>query len=162
MEEDGISVYDWIDNGWLTVCNNPTIDAADVVKWFVEMRSLGFKIHQVGHDRKFAGEKYFPLMKQAHFSIIDQPQLYYLKSQGFRFLEKAAKDGKIYYVHSLAYEYCVSNVKANEGVDDAVQYEKIMEHTKIDLFDASVFASIRMLKDSEKRKKARAWFGGTQ
>lgn len=160
LEEDGISVYDWIDNGWLTVCNNPTIDAADVVKWFVEMRTLGFKIHQVGHDRKFAGEKYFPLMKQAHFSIIDQPQLYYLKSQGFRFLEKAAKDGKIYYVHSLAYEYCVGNVKASEGVDDAVQYEKIMEHTKIDLFDASVFASIRMLKDSEKRKKARAWFGG--
>jgi phage terminase large subunit-like protein len=35
-----------------------------------------------------------------------------------------------------------------------------MEHTKIDLFDASVFASIRMLKDSDKRKKARAWFGG--
>lgn len=160
LEEDGISVYDWIDNGWLTVCNNPTIDAADVVKWFVEMRTLGFKIHQVGHDRKFAGEKYFPLMKQAHFSIIDQPQLYYLKSQGFRFLEKAAKDGKIYYVHSLAYEYCVGNVKASEGVDDAVQYEKIMEHTKIDLFDASVFASIRMLKDSDKRKKARAWFGG--
>lgn len=160
LEEDGISVYDWLDNGWLTVCNNPTIDATDVVKWFVEMRSLGFKIHQVGHDRKFAGEKYFPLMKQAHFSIIDQPQLYYLKSQGFRFLEKAAKDGKIYYVHSLAYEYCVGNVKANEGVDDAVQYEKIMEHTKIDLFDASVFASIRMLKDSDKRKKARAWFGG--
>lgn len=160
LEEDGISVYDWIDNGWLTVCNNPTIDAADVVKWFVEMRELGFKIHQVGHDRKFAGEKYFPLMKQAHFSIIDQPQLYYLKSQGFRFLEKAAKDGKLYYVHSLAYEYCVGNVKASEGVDDAVQYEKIMEHTKIDLFDASVFASIRMLKDSDKRKKARAWFGG--
>lgn len=160
LEEDGISVYDWLDNGWLTVCNNPTIDATDVVKWFVEMRTLGFKIHQVGHDRKFAGEKYFPLMKQAHFSIIDQPQLYYLKSQGFRFLEKAAKDGKIYYVHSLAYEYCVGNVKANEGVDDAVQYEKIMDHTKIDLFDASVFASIRMLKDSDKRKKARAWFGG--
>ena len=160
LEEDGISVYDWIDNNWLTLCNNPTIDAADVVKWFVEMRSLGFKIHQVGHDRKFAGEKYFPLMKQEHFSIIDQPQLYYLKSQGLRFLEKAAKDGKIYYVHSLAYEYCVGNVKASEGVDDAIQYEKIMEHTKIDLFDASVFASIRMLKDSEKRKKARAWFGG--
>ena len=160
LEEDGISVYDWIDNGWLTICNNPTIDAADVVKWFVEMRAAGFKIRQVGHDRKFAGEEYFPLMKKANFSIIDQPQLYYLKSQGFRHLEKAAKDGKLYYLHSGAYEYCVGNVKANEGVDDAVQYEKIMEHTKIDLFDASVFATIRMLKDSEKRKKAREWFGG--
>lgn len=160
LEEDGISVYDWLDNDWLTLCNNPTIDAADVVKWFVDMRARGFKIHQVGHDRKFAGEEYFPLMKKAHFSIVDQPQLYYLKSQGFRHLEKAAKDGKLYYCHSGAYEYCVGNVKANEGIDDAVQYEKIMEHTKIDLFDASVFAVIRMLKDSEKRKKARDWFGG--
>lgn len=160
LEEDGISVYDWLDNDWMTLCNNPTIDAADVVKWFVDMRSRGFKIHQVGHDRKFAGEEYFPLMKKAHFSIVDQPQLYYLKSQGFRHLEKAAKDGKLYYLHSAAYEYCVGNVKANEGIDDAVQYEKIMEHTKIDLFDASVFAVIRMLKDSEKRKKARDWFGG--
>lgn len=160
LEEDGISVYDWIENDWLTLCNNPTIDAADVVNWFVRMRSLGFKIQSVGHDRKFAGEEYFPLMKKAHFAIFDQPQLYYLKSQGFRHLEKAAKDGKLYYVHSGAYEYCVGNVKANEGVDDAIQYEKIMEHTKIDLFDASVFAVIRMLKDSEKKKKAREWFGG--
>lgn len=160
LEEDGISVYDWLDNDWMTLCNNPTIDAADVVKWFSDMRARGFKIRQVGHDRKFAGEEYFPLMKKAHFSIVDQPQLYYLKSQGFRHLEKAAKDGKLYYLHSGAYEYCVGNVKASEGVDDAVMYEKIMEHTKIDLFDASVFATIRMLKDNEKRKKARDWFGG--
>lgn len=160
LEEDGISVYDWLDNDWLTLCNNPTIDAADVVKWFSDMRARGFKIRQVGHDRKFAGEEYFPLMKKAHFSIVDQPQLYYLKSQGFRHLEKAAKDGKIYYLHSGAYEYCVGNVKASEGVDDAVMYEKIMDHTKIDLFDASVFATIRMLKDTERSKKARDWFGG--
>ena len=160
LEEDGISVYDWLDNDWMTLCNNPTIDAADVVKWFSDMRARGFKIRQVGHDRKFAGEEYFPLMKKAHFSIVDQPQLYYLKPQGFRHLEKAAKDGKLYYLHSGAYEYCVGNVKASEGVDDAVMYEKIMEHTKIDLFDASVFATIRMLKDNEKRKKARDWFGG--
>lgn len=160
LEEDNISVYDWLDNDWLTLCNNPTIDAIDVVNWFIAMRNRGFKIRQVGHDRKFAGEEYFPLMRKAHFSIVDQPQLYYLKSQGFRHLEKAAKDQKLYYVHSGAYEYCVGNVKANEGVDDAIQYEKIMDHTKIDLFDASVFATIRMLKDGEKKKKAQSWFGG--
>lgn len=160
MDEDMIPVYDWVDNGWLTLCNNPTINAADVVNWFVEMRNMGFKIRQVGHDRKFAGEEYFPLMKKAHFSIIDQPQLYYLKSQGFRHIEKAAKDGKLYYLHSNAYEYCVGNIKAMEGTDDAVQYEKVSPHMKIDLFDASVFACIRMLKDDEKKKKARSWFGG--
>lgn len=160
MDEDMIPVYEWVDNGWLTLCNSPTIDMEDVVNWFVQMRDMGFKIRQVGHDRKFAGETYFPLMKKAHFSIVDQPQLYYLKSQGFRHIEKAAKDGKLYYLHSNAYEYCVGNIKAAEGVDDAVQYEKISPHMKIDLFDASVFACIRMLKDDEKKKKARSWFGG--
>ena len=158
-EEDGIPVYEWKDNGWLTLCNTPTVNAQDVVSWFVEMRNRGFKIKQVGHDRKFAGEEYFPAMKAAHFSIIDQPQLYYLKSQGFRHIEKAAKDGRLYYLHSTAYEYCVSNVRGIEKVDDAVQYEKIGEKDRIDLFDASVFACIRMLKSAEKRKKASAWFG---
>ena len=158
-EEDGIPVYEWLDEGWLTLCNTPTVNAEDVVAWFVEMRNRGFKIRQVGHDRKFAGEVYFPAMKKAHFSIIDQPQLYYLKSQGFRHIEKAAKDGKLYYLHSTAYEYCVGNVRGYEKVDDAVQYEKIGAKDRIDLFDASVFATIRMLKSMEKKKKARDWFG---
>lgn len=158
-EEDGIPVYEWLDEGWLTLCNTPTVNAEDVVNWFVEMREKGFKIRQVGHDRKFAGEAYFPAMKKAHFSIVDQPQLYYLKSQGFRHIEKAAKDGKLYYLHSSAYEYCVGNVRGYEKVDDAVQYEKIGDKDRIDLFDASVFATIRMLKSMEKKKKARDWFG---
>ena len=158
-EEDGIPIYEWADNDWLTMCNGPTVNAADVVNWFVKMRDMGFKVRQVGHDRKFAGEDYFPLMKKAHFSIIDQPQLYYLKSQGFRHIEKAAKDGKLYYMHSTAYEYCVANVRGQERVDDAVAYEKIGEKDRIDLFDASVFACIRMLKNAEKKKKARDWFG---
>ena len=159
QDEDGIPLYEWLDEGWLTMCNGPTIIMQDVVNWFVEMRNRGFKIKQVGHDRKFAGEEYFPLMKRAHFSIIDQPQLYYLKSQGFRHIEKAATDGRLYYCHSTAYEYCIENVKAQMGTDDAIQYEKISPQHRIDLFDASVFACIRMIKNQEKRKKARAWFG---
>lgn len=158
-EEDGIPVYEWLDEGWLTLCNTPTVNAEDVVKWFCDMRDKGFKIRQVGHDRKFAGEEYFPAMKKAHFSIIDQPQLYYLKSQGFRHIEKAAKDGRLYYMHSTAYEYCVGNVRGVERVDDAVMYEKIGDKDRIDLFDASVFATIRMIKAQEKKKKARDWFG---
>ena len=159
QDQDGIPLYEWLDEGWLTMCNGPTIIMQDVVDWFVSMRDRGFKIKQVGHDRKFAGEEYFPLMKRAHFSIFDQPQLYYLKSQGFRHIEKAAADGKLYYCHSTAYEYCVENVKAQTGTDDAIQYEKISPQHRIDLFDASVFACIRMIKNQEKRKKARAWFG---
>ena len=159
QDEDGIPLFGWKDDGWLTLCNNPTVNAADVVNWFVEMRNKGFKIQEVGHDRKFAGEEYMPLMKAEHFRIVDQPQYFYLKSQGFRHIEKAAKDGRLYYLHSSAYEYCVSNVKAIEKTDDAVQYEKINPKQRIDLFDASVFACIRCLEDTEKQKQLGGWFG---
>lgn len=158
-EEDNIPLYGWMDDGWLTMCNSPTVNVADIVNWFIEMRKMGFKIKQVGHDRKFAGEEYFPSMKKAGFKIIDQPQYYYLKSQGFRHIEKAAKDGNLYYLHSEAYEYCVSNVAAVEKTDDAVQYEKIQPEQRIDLFDASVFACIRCLQDGENAKKGQSWWG---
>lgn len=158
-DEDNIPLFGWADDGWLTMCNSPTVNAADVVNWFVGMRKKGFKIRQIGHDRKFAGEEYFPLMKQAGFNIVDAPQYFFLKSQGFRHIEKAVKDGCFYYLHSDAYEYCVSNVSAVEKTDDAVQYEKIQPEHRIDLFDASVFACLRMLASAEKSKKAKAWFG---
>ena len=159
-DEDHIPLFGWADDGLLTMCNNPTVNASDVVQWFLQMKRLGFKIRQVGHDRKFAGEEYFPAMKAAGFSVVDQPQYFYQKSQGFRHIEKAAKDGKFYYLHSEAYEYCVQNVRAVEKTDDAVQYEKIQPEHRIDLFDASVFACLRMIQAQEKSKKAAAWWNG--
>jgi len=158
-EEDNIPLFGWRDDGWLTMTNSPVTDHQTIVKWFIDMRKKGFNIKQVGFDRKF-GREFFLEMKRASFRIEDTPQLYHLKSEGFRHIEKKVKAGKFYYLHSDAYEYCVQNVHAIEQVDDAVRYQKVLPTQRIDLFDASVFACMQMLKNLAKSGTAKKWLKG--
>ena len=96
-------------------------------------------------------------MKKAHFKVIDQPQYGYVKSEGFRHIEIKAKENKLYYLHAEPYEYCVQNVMAVEKTDDIILYSKFDDNLRIDVFDASVFACVRMLNNIERAAKAEEW-----
>ena len=155
-DEDQIPLFGWQDDGWLTMSNGDITNHSDIVRWFMMMRDKGFRIKQIGFDRKF-GEEFFLAMKNERFSVVDEPQLFINKSKGFRRIEQKAIAGKFYYLHSQAYEYCLENVHGIEKTDDMIQYEKVMPHMRIDLFDADVFATCRMIGNLEKSKTATKW-----
>ena len=156
-DRDQIPLFGWQEDGWLDMPNTPSMDPTEPVKQFAEWRRQGFQIRKVGHDRKFA-RPYYTAMRKAGFRVQDQPQLYLQKSEGFRYIEHKAKVGCLYYLHAEPFEYCISNVRAVEKVDDAVQYEKISDNTRIDVFDAAVFATVRLLIETERSSTAAGWF----
>lgn len=156
-QEDEIPLFGWMDDGWLDMSNDKVTNHSEVVKWYKQRRSDGFKIRRIGHDRKFCRE-YFIEMQKERFPIKDQPQTFLRKSEGFRYLEASAKRGTLYYMHAEPFEYCVQNVRGIEKADDMVMYEKIDEHLRIDVFDCAVFAACAYLDDLDNTRGS-PWFG---
>ncbi|MGI5963664.1 MAG: terminase large subunit domain-containing protein [Lawsonibacter sp.] len=156
--EDQIPLFGWQEDGWLDMSNGKVTNHSEVVRWYKGLRSAGFQIQLVGHDRKFCRE-YFLEMKKAHFRVKDQPQLFTRKSEGFKYLENSAKKGTLYYLHAEPFEYCVQNVRAELKADDMVMYDKLQPNLRIDVFDAAVFACCAYLEDLERVQKEKNWFG---
>ena len=159
-DRDQIPLFGWQKDGWLDMSNDAVTNHTEVVAWYKARREQGFKIRKIGHDRKFCPE-YVSGMKKARFPIVDQPQLHYLKNQGFRHIEKKILTGKLYYCHAEPFEYCAGNVYGVEKEDDIVVYDKLDPTLRIDVFDAAVFAVTRMLIDQGKVADADAWFGSS-
>lgn len=155
-DEDGIPLFGWEQDGNLTIINSKTVDYNVPVDWFIKMREQGFNIAHVGFDVKFARD-FVKLMKEKKFKIVPTPQTFLNKAQGFRHIERKAKEGKFYYLHSDAYEYCVNNVKVIEDIDGQPKFEKISDKRRIDIFDSSVFACYEYLETDYKTQKNRKW-----
>lgn len=157
-DKDNIPLFGWKDDGWLDMPNEPSMDPTEPVKQFLAWKKSGFAIKKVGHDRKFA-RPYYAAMKKARFAVVDQPQLAIAKSEGLRYIEHKAKIGCLYYCHAEPFAYCVQNVRGQEKQDDVVVYDKVSPNSRIDVFDAAVFATIRMLVDTGKAADFAAWYG---
>lgn len=155
-DEDGIPVFWWEEEGWLTLCNSDVIEYEDVVEWFISMRNRGFQIKWTGYDQRYARE--FSLkMKKAGFKIRNQSQRYVEKTEAFRMIEAKIIMGNFYFIHNQAYRYCISNVKAIEDSDEFIRFEKVMPNQRIDLFDASVIAGKQLLIAGEKAANANTY-----
>jgi phage terminase large subunit-like protein len=85
-------------------------------------------------------------------------QQFWKKSEAFREIERQIKKKKFTYLHNKAFEYCISNVKANEDAEERVRFEKVSPDFRIDLFDATVVAVKQAIIARDKTKKIDSWF----
>lgn len=150
-----MDVYRWKDDGFFTICNGETNDNFAVIDWFKEMRERGFNIGEIGFDTRFVTMEMKGELARANFEVINEKQYISHLSVGFRYMEGKAYNKKLYYLHSELYEYCLNNLLVTTKRGQEVFYTKKDNNSKIDAFDASVFAAIRHIQNVEKEKEIR-------
>ena len=153
-QESNMPLQEWQEEGWATLSQTDVVQPSDITGWFVAMKSLGFKIKQVNFDKKSAME-FAITMRAEKFKLKDASQLPSIKTVGIRRIENKVKNAEFYYLHNRSYEYCVSNVKAEELYNGWLRMRKISKNMKIDLFDASTFGAVAMLEDMESKAKVK-------
>jgi phage terminase large subunit-like protein len=156
-DEDNIPFFWWKDQGWLSMTNSELVDYEDVVKWFVNMRSMGFKIKAVAFD-KYNSRDFVRSMEKQKFKMEEAGQQFWKKSEAFREIERKIKAKQFFYLSSKAFEYCIANVKANEDAEERVRFEKVGDNFRIDLFDATVVAVKQAIIARDKQRKINSWF----
>jgi phage terminase large subunit-like protein len=156
-DEDNIPFFWWKDQGWLTMTNSVVVDYEEVVKWFKNMRSLGFKIKSVAFD-KYNSRDFVRSMEQQKFKMEEAGQQFWKKSEAFREIERKIKAKEFTFLSSKAFEYCISNVKANEDAEERIRFEKVGDNFRIDLFDATVIAVKQAIIARDKNRKINTWF----
>jgi len=156
-DEDNIPFFWWMDQGWLTMTNSDLVDYEEVVKWFKEKKDQGFKIKAVAFD-KYNSRDFVRSMERQKFKMAEAGQQFWKKSEAFREIERKIKEKKFTFLHSKAFEYCISNVKANEDAEERVRFEKVADNFRIDLFDATVVAVKEAIIARDKTKKIDNWF----
>lgn len=153
-QESNMPLQEWQEEGWATLSNTDVVQPSDITGWFVMMKKMGFKIKQVNFDKKSAME-FAITMRAEKFKLKDASQLPSIKTIGVRRIENKVKNAEFYYLHNRSYEYCVSNVRAEELYNGWLRIRKISKNMKIDLFDASVFGAVAMLEDMESKAKVK-------
>jgi len=157
-EEDNIPFFWWEEKKWLTMTNSELVDYEEVVKWFKNMRDkLGFKIKAVAFD-KYNSRDFVRSMEKQKFKMEEAGQQFWKKSEAFREIERKIKAKQFTFLSNKAFEYCISNVKANEDAEERVRFEKVGENFRIDLFDATVVAVKQAIIARDKSKKINTWF----
>jgi len=155
-EEDNIPFFWWEEQGWLTMTNSELVDYEEVVKWFKKMKEMGFKVKAVAFD-KYNSRDFVRSMERQKFRMEEAGQQFWKKSEAFREIERKIKSKQFTYLQSKAFEYCISNVKANEDAEERVRFEKVGDNFRIDLFDATVVAVKQAIIARDKKTKLNTW-----